>query len=184
MILDQYREDHRIWELKEEVEQRRTCGEVECYAVETKIYCLIVTTAPAESGCQRRRLRFSFDACDRRTATPTWRLSIVTMSISRSESQYGRRRSNTAQSAFKNTLPPHPPLELGASRVLTAWVHPTGDSSNVMLNHSHLPGVAPGDLLRVTTSQLHDKSGFLFLAFHEDPSMRPQLQVRVICLST
>lgn len=50
-----------------------------------------------------------------------------------------------------------------------------------MLNHSHLPGVATGDLLRVTTSQLHDKSGFLFLALHEDPSMRPQLQVRVTC---
>lgn len=106
------------------------------------------------------------------------------MSISRSESQYGRRRSNTAQSAFKNTLPPPPPLELGASRVLTAWVHGTGDSSNVMLNHSHLPGVATGDLLRVTTTQLHDKSGFLFLALHEDPSMRPQLQVRAFCLFT
>jgi hypothetical protein len=114
----------------------------------------------------------------------TWGFSIVAMSISRSESQYGRRRSNTAQSAFKNTLPPPPPLELGASRVLTAWVHGAGDSNNVMLNHSHLPGVATGDLLRVTTSQLHDKSGFLFLALHEDPSMRPQLQVRVICLFT
>jgi hypothetical protein len=108
------------------------------------------------------------------------------MSISRSDSQYGRRRSNTAHSAFKNTLPPAPPppLELGASRVLTAWVHGAGDSNNVMLNHSHLPGVATGDLLRVTTSQIHDKSGFLFLALHEDPSMRPQLQVRVICLLT
>ena len=53
-----------------------------------------------------------------------------------------------------------------------------------MLNHSHLPGVATGDLLRVTTSHLHDKSCLLFLALHEDPSMRPQLQVRVICLFT
>lgn len=105
------------------------------------------------------------------------------MSISRSESQYSRRRSNTAQSAFKNAHPPHPPLEVGASRVLTAWVHGMGDSNNVILNHSHLPGVATGDLLRVTTSQLHDKSGFLFLALNEDPSMRPQLQVRVIYLS-
>jgi hypothetical protein len=108
------------------------------------------------------------------------------MSISRSESQYSRRRSNTAHSAFKNTLPPPPPLELGASRVLTAWVHGTGDPladpSNVILNHSHLPGVATGDVLRVTTPQLHDKSGCLFLAFNEDPSMRPQLQVGIICL--
>ena len=103
------------------------------------------------------------------------------MSISRSESQYSRRRSNTAQSAFKNTH--SPPLEVGASRVLTAWVHGTGDSNNVLLNHSHLPGVVTGDLLRVTTSQLHDKSGFLFLALAEDPTMRPQLQVRVTRLS-
>ena len=38
MILVQYRENHRIWELKEGVEQRWTCGEVEYYAVETEIY--------------------------------------------------------------------------------------------------------------------------------------------------
>ena|SRR5712671_6631197 len=103
------------------------------------------------------------------------------MSISRSESQFSRRRSNTAHSAFKNTLPSHPPLELGASKVLSAWVH--GDSSNAILNHSHFPGVAAGDLLRVTTTQLHEKSGFLFLVPNEDPSMRPQLQVNVILLS-
>jgi DEP domain-containing protein 5 len=99
------------------------------------------------------------------------------MSISRSESQYARRRSNTAQSAFKNPL--HPPLELGASKVLIAWVHGAGDSGHVILNHAHLPGVAAGDLLRVTVSQLRDNSGFLFLAPNEDPSMRPQLQVGV-----
>jgi hypothetical protein len=38
MILDQHRENHRIWELKEGVEQRWTCGEVEYYAVVLKIY--------------------------------------------------------------------------------------------------------------------------------------------------
>ena len=107
------------------------------------------------------------------------------MSISRSESQYSRRRSGTVQSVFKNILPPPPPLELGASQVLTAWVHSTGDSNNinVILNHSYLPGVVTGDLLRVTTNQLHDKSGFLFLAPSEDPSIRPQLQVGIIYLS-
>lgn len=107
------------------------------------------------------------------------------MSISRPESHYGRRRSNTAQSAFKNHFL-QPPLELGASKVLTAWVHGAGDpsaSSNVILNHAHLPGVAAGDLLSVTLPQLHDKSRFLFLAPSEDPSpsIRQQLQVRVRC---
>ncbi|KAI9508459.1 hypothetical protein F5148DRAFT_1284026 [Russula earlei] len=99
------------------------------------------------------------------------------MSISRSGSQYSRRRSNTAQSVFKNPHPPPPPLELGASKVLSAWVHSAGDSSHVILNHSHFPGVAAGDLLRVTTSQFHDKSGFLFIVPYEDPSVRPQLQI-------
>ncbi|KAI9446570.1 hypothetical protein H4582DRAFT_2069885 [Lactarius indigo] len=98
------------------------------------------------------------------------------MSISRPESHYGRRRSNTAHSAFKNHFPQ--PLELGASKVLTAWVHGAGDSSsNVILNHAHLPGVAAGDLLSVTLPQLHDKSRFLFLAPTEDSSIRPQLQI-------
>ena len=103
------------------------------------------------------------------------------MSISRSESQYSRRRSNTTQSAYKNTHPPPPPLEVGASKVLIVWVHSTstGDCS-VILNHSYLPGVAPGDLLSVTTTQLHDKSGFLFLVPNEDPNVRAPLQVRVI----
>ncbi len=101
------------------------------------------------------------------------------MSISRSESLYGRRRSNTTLSAFKNHFPQQP-LEVGASNVLTAWVHGAGDySNNVILNHTHLPGVAAGDLLSVTLPQLHDKSRFLFLVPSEDPSTRPQLQVRV-----
>jgi len=111
-------------------------------------------------------------------ATPPVHWHFVSMSISRSESQYSRRRSNTTLSAFKNTLPPPPPLELGTSKVLTAWVHSTGDSGSVLLNHSCLPGVATGDLLRVT--QLHDKSGFLFLVPDEDTSIRTQLQVSII----
>ena len=105
------------------------------------------------------------------------------MSISRPESHYGRRRSNTAHSAFKNHFP-QPPLELGASKVLTAWVHGAGDtSSNVILNHACLPGVAAGDLLCVTLPQLHDQSRFLFLAPtpNEEPSNRSQLQVCVRC---
>jgi hypothetical protein len=109
-------------------------------------------------------------------------LVFVSMSISRSESQYSRRRSNTTLSGFKNTLPPPPPLEVGASKVLIVWVDSAGDpnSTSVILNHSYLPGVAPGDLLRVTTTHLHDKSGFLFLVPHEDPNIRAQLQVGLI----
>lgn len=36
MILVQHRENHRIWELKEGVERRWTCGKVEYYGVESK----------------------------------------------------------------------------------------------------------------------------------------------------
>ena len=113
---------------------------------------------------------------------PLHSTSSTAMSISRSESQYSRRRSNTTLSAFKNTHPPPPPLEVGASKVLIVWVHSTGDPSsvNVILNHSYLPGVAPGDLLRVTTTQLHEKSGFLFVVPNEDPNIRAPLQVGVI----
>jgi hypothetical protein len=35
----------------------------------------------------------------------------------------------------------------------------------------------------VTNAQLHDKSGFLFVALNEDQSVRPQLQVSAIYLS-
>ncbi|KAI0062362.1 hypothetical protein BV25DRAFT_1916260 [Artomyces pyxidatus] len=96
------------------------------------------------------------------------------MSTSRAESQYGRRRSNTAQSVFKN---PQVPFEVGASKVLSAWVHDPYTSPNVLLNHSHLPGVAIGDLLRLTYANSDDNSSFLFVVPNEDSSTKPQLQL-------
>ncbi|KAI0053949.1 hypothetical protein FA95DRAFT_1600463 [Auriscalpium vulgare] len=96
------------------------------------------------------------------------------MSASRAESQYSRRRSNTAQSIFKN---PPPPLEYGASKVLTAWVHDAYNYPNVLLNHSHLPGVAAGDLMRLTFATLDDKTGFLFVVPNEDSGTKPLLQI-------
>jgi DEP domain-containing protein 5 len=100
------------------------------------------------------------------------------MSTTRAESQhpqYGRRRSNTTQSIVKN--PPVSPIEIGDFKVLSLWVDDTKDAV-LSFNHTWWPGVAEGDLLRVTSSASDGKSGFLFIAAKEDCNLRPQLQVR------
>lgn len=111
------------------------------------------------------------------------------MTTSRAESvhsQYGRRRSNTAQSvarALPPPPPPAPPLKYGSSKVLHAWVHEVKDSPNITLNHGHWPGVAEGDLLRITTADTRE--GFLFNVSRDEVQSRGQLQVCVMlrCVS-
>ena len=104
------------------------------------------------------------------------------MTTSRAESvhsQYGRRRSNTSQSIARvlpPPPPPPPPLKYGSSKVLNAWVHEVKDSPNITLNHAHWPGVAEGDLLRITTAE--SKEGFLFSVTRDELQSRTQLQVR------
>ena len=111
------------------------------------------------------------------------------MSTSRAQSQssrYSRKRSNTTQSAYKpNTsttpspLAAPPPVKVGESKTLAAWVHDHERSAAVIFNHSWWPGINEGDLLRVTLGE--SDSGFLFFVPREDyNSVRPQLQV---CLS-
>ncbi|EPS98964.1 hypothetical protein FOMPIDRAFT_1050964 [Fomitopsis schrenkii] len=99
------------------------------------------------------------------------------MSSSRAESQasqYGRRRSNTAQSLYRPPpLPPTTPLKYGDTKTLTIWVHdPTQPPGlEVILNHAHWPGVAEGDMLADETS------GFLFSVQKDEASARQQLSI-------
>lgn len=90
--------------------------------------------------------------------------------------QYGRKRSNTAQSLAR--MPPSTPgapLKLGDSKVLNTWVHDPKESPKVILNQSIWPGVAEGDLLRVTQSG--DTSGYLFNVPKDEGCPKPTLQV-------
>jgi hypothetical protein len=104
------------------------------------------------------------------------------MSTSRAESQssqYGRRRSNTAQSIFKNPSQPLiSPAKFGDSKNLITWVHDPKESPVVLFNHVWWPGVNEGDILRVTTN--NSDSGFLFTAPKDEGTVKPQLQV---CIS-
>ena len=102
------------------------------------------------------------------------------MATSREQSQFGRRRSNTAQSSFR-AIPPTSamaPLNLGDSKVLNAWVHDVKDSPAVIFNQSWWPGVAEGDLLKVLSSNAdHPESAFLFMVPKDEGCPKPQLQV-------
>lgn len=89
--------------------------------------------------------------------------------------QYGRKRSNTAQSLAR--MPPSTPgapLKLGDSKVLNTWVHDPKESSKVIFNQSWWPGVAEGDLLRVTQSE--NTSGYLFIVPKDEGCPKPTLQ--------
>ena len=110
-------------------------------------------------------------------------------SSSRAQSQssrYGRKRSNTTQSAYKpnNTsatsvsLVTTPSIKVGESKTLAAWVHDHEKSAAVIFNHNWWPGINEGDLLRATLGD--PDSGFLFFVPREDLNpVKPQLQVRV-----
>ncbi|KAF8559857.1 hypothetical protein OG21DRAFT_1402488 [Imleria badia] len=90
--------------------------------------------------------------------------------------QYGRKRSNTAQSLAR--LPPTTPavqLKLGDSKVLNTWVHDPKESPKVILNQSWWPGVAEGDLLHVTQSG--DTCGYLFTVPKDEGCPKPTLQI-------
>ncbi|KAI6045628.1 hypothetical protein EDC04DRAFT_2877047 [Pisolithus marmoratus] len=89
--------------------------------------------------------------------------------------QYGRRRSNTLQSAVGN--PPPAPLKHGDFKVLNTWVHEPKESSKVIFNQSWWPGVAEGDVLRVTALLSEDSSGFIFTVPKDEGCSKPTLQI-------
>lgn len=105
--------------------------------------------------------------------------------MSRPESQApsGRKRSNTVQSSYGNTSLANsitlsaPPLKVGDSRILTAWVNEP-ISTTVKLNHKHWPGVQEGDLICITSPMPEHGPGFLFVVPTEDINVKHQLQVR------
>jgi hypothetical protein len=104
------------------------------------------------------------------------------MTSSRAESQqpFGRRRSNTAHSIYRNP-PTVLPLKVDDCVVLCSWVHDLRDSASVLFNQSWWPGVAEGDMLRVTpcNDDRPSSSGFLFVVPKDDGLCpKPQLQVR------
>lgn len=100
------------------------------------------------------------------------------MSTSRTESQQptSRRRSNTAQSIPRNA-PVLPPLKVDDSKVLVSWVHDAKESPLVIFNQAHWPGVLEGDVIRVTSANVVEESGFLFVVLKDDVRARQQLQV-------
>ena len=105
--------------------------------------------------------------------------------MSRPESQApsSRKRSNTVTSVFNTPppLPPAPPLKVGDTRVLTAWVNEPV-TAFVKLNHKHWPGVAEGDLICIASPLAEHAPGFLFVVPSEDPSAKHQLQVSAVIL--
>ncbi|KAJ3997507.1 hypothetical protein F5050DRAFT_1394215 [Lentinula boryana] len=104
------------------------------------------------------------------------------MSTSRADSQqpqYGRRRSNTAQSIRRPPPLPTMLLKVGDSTPLNAWVHDTRESPPVILNPIYWPGVAEGDLLSVSASRESSAEAFIFVVPKDDSSLKPQLQISV-----
>jgi len=101
------------------------------------------------------------------------------MATSRDQSQFSRRRSNTAQSTFR-AMPSYPPLKVGESKVFHAWKHdPVKESPSVIFNQSLWQGVAEGDLLKLTNTNSTDdsESAFLFVVPKDEGNFKSQLQV-------
>ncbi len=106
------------------------------------------------------------------------------MAASREQSQFSRKRSNTAQSSFK-ALPTISPLNLGDTKILHAWVHDVKESHCVIFNHSWWTGVQEGDCLKVSSNDSEDAEfGFLFTIPKLELCPKPQLQVcmKVLCV--
>lgn len=109
----------------------------------------------------------------------------TSMPSSRAESQhshFSRHRSNTAQSVLRTLpTPTLEPLKVGDSKTFSLWVHEVKDAPGVLFNHSLWPGVAEGDLMKVSKSGSQDSNeSFLFFIPKEDQSPRAQFQVRAL----
>lgn len=94
--------------------------------------------------------------------------------------QFGRRRSNTAQSILRNLpVPLSQPLKLGDVKVLNSWVHDQKESSTAILNQTWLPGVAEGDMLQVSGCNTGNpaSTGYLFMVPKDEGCPKTALQI-------
>ncbi|KZT34721.1 hypothetical protein SISSUDRAFT_1072030 [Sistotremastrum suecicum HHB10207 ss-3] len=93
---------------------------------------------------------------------------------------YGRARSSTVSSIQQHRI--SPPLPVGATKTLQAWIHPDS-SPNVLLNPNVWSGVADGDLIQVSpvseSNKGPDAPNFLFFAKLEDDSRQARLQISI-----
>lgn len=100
------------------------------------------------------------------------------MAASRDQSQFSRKRSNTAQSNIR--VPTFASLKEGDSKILHAWVHDVRESPSIIFNYTWWPGVQEGDCLKVSSNDSEDmESGFFFTVPKIEPCSKPQLQVRL-----
>lgn len=93
-------------------------------------------------------------------------------SQSQHESAYRRKRSSTLQSMLRSPVSASP-LEVGNFKDLTLWVHavsPSNPVEDVTFNLEFWPGVAEGDMIRVTETggdgdgdARFERDGFLFV---------------------
>ncbi|KAF7314328.1 DEP domain-containing protein [Mycena kentingensis (nom. inval.)] len=99
------------------------------------------------------------------------------MSATRGESQsgFGRRRSNTAQSLLRPM--PAVPLKVGDFQVLNAWVHDLSTSTAVGFVHAFFPGVREGDMLSVVG--LNGGEPFVFVVQRDEPVLRQGQQISI-----
>jgi DEP domain-containing protein 5 len=104
------------------------------------------------------------------------------MSTSRatSQHQFGRKRSNTAQSILRPApAPPAAPLQVGDTKIFTVWVHDPKEDPHVIINHAAWPGILAGDVLYVTSQNPEATTGFLCRVRPDDGVQKPQLQVLI-----
>lgn len=90
---------------------------------------------------------------------------------------YSRKRSSTVSSTsmFKNITTV--PLQIGDQTTMSTWVS-DNLSVPVVLNHDCWPGVAAGDMIKVTTQANTEYPGFLFIV-RDDAGLTRQTQQQV-----
>ncbi|KEP52401.1 vacuolar membrane-associated protein IML1 [Rhizoctonia solani 123E] len=94
---------------------------------------------------------------------------------------HGRKRSSTISSM----LPPPPQLNVGQTKWITLWAadpHVAGSRVNIAditLNRESWPGLAPGDVIRVSSGKGQDSDGVLFIVPPDDATRPAPNQITV-----